>query len=211
MPSQPPKPTVMIPTDVHSFSRPFAEQHGATAAVLLKFLAYKVRRSKNRRDEKFWFYNSARKIAERVPYFSASTISAQVTALQGKGLLEIGNYNKWKQDRTKWFHVTEEVAQQVKADLISFDANVANEQGVLAAVLHYNLFYFIRLQVKKKVKAPQKLMSPKLLATLLPFCESAIKNALKKLGDAGLIVKCKGARANYTLPPADLVTLGQMG
>lgn len=200
----------MIPTNVHSFSRSFAKDHGATAAVLMKFLAYKVRRSKNRRDEKFWFFNSARKIAAKLPYFSASTISAQVKALEKKGLLEIGNYNKWKQDRTQWFHVTEEVAQQVKADLISFDANVAREHGVLAAVLHYNLFYFIRLKVKKKVKAPQKSMSPKLLATLLPFCESAIKKALKKLVGGGLIGKCKGSRATYTLPQADLVTLGQM-
>lgn len=206
----------MIPTDVHSFSRSFAVEYGATASTLLKFLAYKVRRSKNRRDGKAWYFNSAKKIAEKLPYFSPSTISAQVKTLAEKGLLEIGTYNPWKQDRTQWYYVTDEVGEQVNDDLISFDANVAKEHGVLAAVLHYNLVHFIRLRVKRKVKAkaevkaPQQVMSPKLLARLLPFCESAIKKALKKLVDAGLIVKCDGSRATYTLPDADLVTLSQM-
>lgn len=206
----------MIPIDVHSFSRSFAADHGATAAMLLKFIAYKVSRSQNKRDGRAWYFDSAKKISARFPYLSASTISSQVKSLEAKGLLEIGNYNLWKRDRTQWFHVTEEVAERVNADQISFDANAAKDHGVLAAVLHYNLVHFIRLRVKKKVKAksevkaPNHVMSPKLLATLLPFSESAIKKALKKLVDAGLIVKCVGSRATYTLPAADLLTLGQM-
>lgn len=201
----------MIPTEVHSFSRPFAKEHGVTAAVLLKHLAYKVGESKNKREGKYWYYNAAKKLQAKLPYLSASTISAQAKSLQNKGLLEIGNFNKWKQDKTQWYHVADEVRAEVEEELIRFDAEVAKEVGVTAAVIHFNLCHFIRLQIKKKVKHPQHTMSPQELAqNHLPFLsESAIKKALAKLVKEKLIVKLKTPRSTYCLPEEDLVILRQ--
>lgn len=199
----------MIPTEVHSFSRPFAEQYGVTSAVLLKHLANKVSTSKNERDGKRWHYNSAKKLQSKLPYLSASTISAQVKTLQKKDLLEIENYNKWKQDKTQWYHVTRRIRGEVETDLISFDAEVAEKVGILPAVLHYNLYYFIGLQIKNKVKNPKQMMSPKELAKHLPFSESAIKKALSKLWREKLIVKLKKPRSTYRLPEEDLLIMRQ--
>lgn len=200
----------MIPTEVHSFSRSFAKEHGATAAVLLKHLAYKVRTSKNVRDGKKWHYNSAKKLQRKLPYLSASTISAQVKSLQEKELLEIANYNKWKHDKTQWYHVNKQIREEVEDDLISFDAEVAKKVGILPAVLHFNLYHFIRLQVKQRVKMPKHTMLPKELVNLLPFSESAIKNGLKKLQEEGLITKSKKQRSTFSVTPDDMALMGQM-
>lgn len=200
---------IMIPTEVHSFSRSFAKEHGATAAVLLKHLAYKVSTSKNKRDGKRWHYNSAKELQSKLPYLKKSTISAQVKKLQEKKLLEIGNYNTWKHDKTQWYHVTKQIREEVEDDLISFDAEVAKKVGILPAVLHFNLHYFIRLQIRNKVTVPKHTMSPQELAQLLPFSESAIKNGLKELLKEGLIIKLKKPRSTYGLPDEDAVLMSQ--
>ncbi len=199
----------MIPTDVHSFSRTFARQHGVTPAVLLKHLAFKVRTSKNRRLDKLWHFNSARKLQTKLPYFSSSTISATIKILESKKLLELGNFNKWPHDKTQWYHVPEELYGDVEEEPLKFDREVARIVGVLGAVLHFNLHYFIRGQVKKKLKAPKHMMSSKALTQILPFSESAIKKALNKLSDTGLIVKLQSPRSTYTLPASDLVLMKQ--
>ena len=163
------------------------------------------------RDGRYWHYNPAKKLQRKLPYLSPSTISATVKALEGKGLLEIGNYNKRKNDKTHWYHVTRPISGEVETDLISFDAEVAEKVGVTAAVIHFNLCHFIRRQVQKKVKHPQHTMSPQELAKehLPLFSESAIKKALAKLVKEKLIVKLKKPRSTYCLPEEDLVILRQ--
>lgn len=201
----------MIPTVVHSFSRTFAKKHGVTGAVLLKHIAYKVGERTNLRDGKYWHHNPAKEFQRKLPYLSSSTISATVKKLQAKELLEIGNYNKWKHDRTHWYHVTDEIRDEVETDLIKFDAEVAEKVGVTPAVIHFNLFNFIRRQVQKKVKQPRHTMSHQELASKhLPlFSEAAIKKALAKLVKEKLIVKLKKPRSTYCLPEEDLVILRQ--
>jgi hypothetical protein len=160
----------------------------------MQHLAYKIRRSKNVRDGKQWHYNSAKKLQAKLPYLSPSTISAQVKSLQVKTLLEIGNYNKWKRDKTQWYHITPQIQVTVWDDPIKFDAEVAKEVGILPAVLHFNLYYHIRLQCRKKIESPKHMMSPQDLAIKwLPYSEPAIK--------------LRRPRSTYTLPDADLVLM----
>jgi biotin operon repressor len=199
----------MIPTEVHSFSRTFAEEHGATAAVIMQHLAYKIRRSKNLREGKRWHYNSAKKLQAKMPYLSSSTISSQVKSLKKNGLLEIENHNRWKHDKTQWYHMSPENMLRAWDDPIKFDAEVAKKVGILPALLHFNLCYFIRLQVRKKVANPKHVMAPQDLAARLPFSESAIKKGLMQLRKAGLIIKLKKPRSTYRLPDADVILMSQ--
>ncbi len=199
----------MNPSNVHSFSRSFAREHGVTGAIVLKHIAYKVRTSKNKRDEKLWHYNSAKKLAQKIPYLSASTISAVVRELQENNVLEIGNHNKRRADRTLWFHVTEEVCAEVEMDIIRFDSEVAKKHGILSAVLHFNLRHFLKNQRIQPGKSPSHVMSASKLSELLPFSESAIKKALARLVDAKVIIKCADARATYTFPDEVLKALGK--
>jgi len=173
----------------------------------MQHLAYKIRRSKNVLKGKQWHYNSAKKLQAKLPYLSPSTISAQVKSLQKNNLLEIDNFNKWKRDKTQWYHITPQIQVTVWDDPIKFDAEVAKEAGILPAVLHFNLYHFIRLQCMQKVESPTHMMSIQRLAEDLPYSESAIKMGLKKLWREGLIVKLRRPRSTYTLPDADLVLM----
>lgn len=189
----------------HSFSKTFAEQHGVTEAIVLKHLAHKTRRSANIRDDKQWYYDSLDELMVKMPYLGRSTIDDAVNSLAGKGMLEIGNYNGRAYDRTRWFHVPEEHWDAVEERNIYFHATDAEAHGVTAAVLMFNLEYWLkrRLRAGKETHS----MDLKKLADKLPFKVSTTKAALSRLVAAGPIVKVPGKRSEYAFPPDRMRTL----
>src|SRR4051794_16172501 len=90
---------------VHAFPRAYATDYGVNEAIILKWLAHKTRRSKNIRDEKQWFYGTFTEISKRFPYLSKTSVARAIGSLEQAKLIEIGNYNKLKFDRTHWYHV----------------------------------------------------------------------------------------------------------
>lgn len=61
----------------------------------------------NKKDGKYWTYNSDTSLKKMFPYFSISAIRRMRRNLLKAGLIEIGNYNKWKQDKTTWYTYTD--------------------------------------------------------------------------------------------------------
>ncbi len=183
----------------HSFSKTFAEQHGVTEAIVLKFLAYKTRRSGNCRDDKNWYYAPLDALIDKFPYLGRSTIDDAVKSLAAKGMLEIGNYNKLPFDRTRWYHVPEQYWDALEERKISFYAPDAEAHGLSAAVVMFNLEFWL----KKQLKAGKEthLLSPEKLAESVPFKASTIKAALSKLVDAGAVIKVPDKRSEYAFPP----------
>jgi hypothetical protein len=182
-----------------SFSRSFAQEYTVNEAVILKYLAYKVGRSKNWHDGKQWYYGSTKALQKQFPYISASAIDANIRKMGKTSALEIGNHNHWKQDRTRWFHVPKVTRDEVfKGKMIRFDADDAKRHGITAAVLLQN----VRYHLKKKLRKSQDTdvaheMSPAALSkikpttgrSILPFSESTIKATLKALVEKGVILK----------------------
>jgi len=199
-----------------SFSRSFARDHSVNAAVILKYLAYKVRRSNNWHDEKQWYYGSTKALQKQFPYISASAIDANIRKMGKTSMLEIGNYNLWTQDKTRWFHVPKEFRNAVESDLIKFDSDDAGYHGITAAVLLHNLRYWIRRKLKKSQDTDVvHEMSPSALSkikpttgrSILPFSESTIKATLKTLVEKGVILKTSETKPEYTLPPSEMQEL----
>ena len=193
---------------IHSFSRSFAQEHTVNEAVILKYLAYKVERSKNWRDGKQWYYGSTKALQKQFPYISASAIDANIRKMGQTPMLEIGCFNQWRQDKTRWFHVPKEFRNAVESDLIKFDPEDAAHHGVTAAVLLHNLRYWLRRKLKKSqdINVSHE-MSPVALSKLLPFSESTIKATLKTLVDKGVILKTSKTKPEYTLPPNEMQDL----
>lgn len=183
----------------HSFSKTIAEQHGVTEAIVLKHLAYKTRRSTNIPDGRQWYYDPLDALEDKFPYFGRSTIDDAVKSLAEKGMLEIGNYNEHAYDRTRWYHVHEEHWDAVEEHKIRFHAPDAEAHGVTAAVLLFNLEYWLkrRLRAGKETHS----MDLKKLEECLPFKVSTMKAALSRLVTAGAIVKVPGKRSEYAFPP----------
>lgn len=192
----------------HYFSLEFAAQHGVKEAIVLKFLAHKVRLSKNVRNDKKWFFNPIREVTKRYPYIPKSTMDKLLKRLKADDLVEIGNYNRRGYDRTGWYTVPQEVMDAVeKGKLIRVGVKIAAELGIAAGVLIENLRYWIKRKAAKRKKGDASTvyhkMSPAGLAMDLPcFDQSTIKRALKALAETPVprIVKHPTLKATYTLP-----------
>lgn len=199
-----------------SFSRSFAQEHTVNEAVILKYLAYKVGRSKNWHDEKQWYYGSTKELQEKMPYISSSAIDANIRKMGKTPMLEIGNYNPWSQDRTRWFHVPKEARNALESDTITFNSDDAVHHGITAAVLLHNLRHNLKKELKKSQDtdvahemSPAALskIQPKTGRSILPFSESTIKATLKTLVEKGVILKTSKTKPEYTLPPSEMMDL----
>ncbi len=94
----------------HHFETEVAKVVGVEAAVILFNIAYWC--DKNRKngrhfhDGLYWTYNSTRAFTEQFPYLSRGKVDRAIARLQDNGLVEIGNYNDDRLDRTRWYAVT---------------------------------------------------------------------------------------------------------
>ena len=185
----------------HSFSRSFAHQNSVNEAVILKFIAAKVRSSNNIKDDKQWYFGPIKDIAKKIPAISSSAIDANLVKMEKKGHVEFGNGNKLSFDRTRWYHVPEPFVNDVENDLITFDIRVAQDHGIPTAAIYHNLRYWLQTQMRKTkgIDVTQE-MSPTKLAGVLPFSQAGIKKALAHLVEKGLIIKTSATKPEYTLP-----------
>lgn len=185
----------------HYFSLGFAKEHGVPEAIVAKFLGRKVRKSKNRRDGKTWFYDTVRNLAENYPYIRPTTMMDILKRLKRKKLIEVGRYNKLSFDRTCWYTVPQEIMDAVeKNPLIRVDLDVAGTHSICAGVLIAHMRHEL---IEKPAKTKKPLtdiympMSPAVLARCIPFSAKTIKRTLDKL--AGWIVKHPTRKLTYTL------------
>lgn len=172
------------PVDTHYFSRKVASEKGIKEALLLGFLAYKTKTSKNRRNEKAWYYDSLDAIQKRFPYMKRSAIGDALKVLATEeGTLQVGKFNRMKADRTQWFHVPKETRAMVEKDLIALDVEIATRLGMAEGILIEHIRY-------RSKKEPEVLLQPAVLHQKLPFLsKSTIKRAIKQLIDAGCVEK----------------------
>ena len=122
----------------HSFSD-LAKEHGATAAVLLKYLAYKVSKSHKEHQGRKWHYETTKALAARFPYFTPSTINATLNKLTGS-ILHRGNFNRKGFDRTSWYAFRDDNTRKRALNKAAyFRVADAVKYQLPAAVLIWNL------------------------------------------------------------------------
>lgn len=96
----------------HAFSVEAASIVGINAAILLEHISFWVHQNaaagRNIRDGAAWTYGSVREIAERFPYMTEKQVRGALDRLQAEGLVKVGNFNRVKYDRTRWFSLTHE-------------------------------------------------------------------------------------------------------
>lgn len=86
-----------------------AKSIGLNEAIVLQQIHYWTEQNgkadRNGRDGYYWAYNSYREWQKQFPWWSERTIKRIFTALERRGLLISGSYNRLKMDRTKWYRV----------------------------------------------------------------------------------------------------------
>jgi len=108
-----------------------AKELGLNAAVFLQQLHYWVEQKKQHgsryqdsfKDGYFWVYNTINEWLEKLPFLgSKSTFKRMIYELQEKGILVIGNYNKFENDHTSWYRIN-----YLRLEQISKSLQVQNE------------------------------------------------------------------------------------
>ncbi|HEB2247167.1 TPA: DnaD domain protein, partial [Staphylococcus aureus] len=74
-------------------------------AIVLQQIHYWLNNSKHKYDGKTWIFNSYPEWQKQFPFWSLITIKRTIYSLEKQNLLLIGNYNKAKFDKTKWYSI----------------------------------------------------------------------------------------------------------
>lgn len=89
------------------FDPDIAREHGTDAAIIysnIEFWVYKnAANGKHFHDGEYWTYNSIKAFNELFDYLSEGQIRRCLEKLEKAGLIKVGEYNKTKYDRTKWY------------------------------------------------------------------------------------------------------------
>lgn len=93
----------------HVFDIDIASKYGVDCAIIIHNLCFWVYKNqsnkKNFYDGHYWTYNSERAFSEIFPYWSRRQIQTILNKLKKNSIIEVGNYNKKKYDRTNWYTV----------------------------------------------------------------------------------------------------------
>ena len=91
----------------HHFNIDVATEYGLHAAILLANLQYWIKYNQANGVNKYfgrtWSFNSARAFKELFPYMTERTISRTLKKLCDIGVLQKGNFNRKKFDKTIWY------------------------------------------------------------------------------------------------------------
>lgn len=95
----------------HYFDVQIAKLYGVHCAVILQNIWHWLRKNeangKNFYDGTYWTYNSTKAFADLFPYLTQKQVRTAIEKLVDDGILQTGNYNEMKYDRTTWYAVTD--------------------------------------------------------------------------------------------------------
>ncbi|MDM5333411.1 hypothetical protein QUF56_09250 [Ureibacillus composti] len=85
-----------------------AAKIGLNNAIIIQQVHYWLRVSNNVRDGHKWVYRTLEEWHLEFPFWSKSTLDRAIKSLEEQNLLVVGNYNRLKMDRTKWYRINYE-------------------------------------------------------------------------------------------------------
>lgn len=95
----------------HSVDIKLASLLGNNRSILLSNIKFWVtenqKNNRNYHEGLYWTFNTIESYHEHFPYIKLSSIARYLRELEQFGILQVGNFNKRKYDRTKWYTVTE--------------------------------------------------------------------------------------------------------
>ncbi|MDH8790042.1 DnaD domain protein [Staphylococcus epidermidis] len=99
-------PILVLPT--------LATEIGLNESIVLQQMHYWLKKSNYNYDGRHWIYNSFPEWQKHFPFWSVMTIKRAVYSLEKQNLLYVGNYNKAKFDKTKWYSINYEKLEGMK-------------------------------------------------------------------------------------------------
>ncbi len=106
----------------YSFNTEHAKKYGVGEAIVIRNLLYwiskNIANSKNEFDGYTYTYNSIKAFNALFPFWSERQIGRILKSLEEQNVIKVGNYNKAKYDRTKWYAFVDyhSIDQMVKSN-----------------------------------------------------------------------------------------------
>ena len=82
-----------------------AQEIGLNEAIMLQQMHYWLLKSANEFTGVKWFYKTLEEWQTEFPFWSAMTIRRTLGSLEKQKIIKIGNFNKKKFDKTKWYTI----------------------------------------------------------------------------------------------------------
>lgn len=99
----------------HHFNISIAQKYGVHVALFLDHMAFWITKNMannhNLHDGAYWTRNTVEAYSTIFPYLTPKQIRKVLLDCQKYGLINVGNYNKLKYDRTGWYSLTEYAAK----------------------------------------------------------------------------------------------------
>lgn len=90
-----------------------ANKIGLNEAIFVQQLHYWLQESKHFHDGSKWVYNTYEDWHKQFTFWSLSTIQRTTIKLQKMGIIKVGNYNRHKMDKTKWYSINYEIINEI--------------------------------------------------------------------------------------------------
>ena len=98
-------------TAYYAFNKEIADRYGLSAAILLQYIHYWCKKNeeegRNIIDGCAWTYNTIPAIVEQIACLSEYQVRSATKKLVDAGLIVVGNFNRTKADKMKWYAVTD--------------------------------------------------------------------------------------------------------
>lgn len=82
---------------------------GLNEAIVLQQMHYWLNmnefKQQNYHDGRYWFFNTYAELQEQFPFWNEKTIKRIIANLKEKEYIFVGNFNKYKYDRTNWYTI----------------------------------------------------------------------------------------------------------
>lgn len=101
-----------------AFTHKLIRKVGFQEAVILSQIHYWVQKNKrdgrNFHDGRYWTFNSFEKWHEQFFWWDIRTLKRYFSKLKNAGYIIVGNYNKYRRDRTKWYTLNYELLPELQ-------------------------------------------------------------------------------------------------
>ena len=101
-----------------------AKEIGLNEAIMLQQMHYWLLKSANEFTGVKWFYKTLEEWQTEFPFWSAMTIRRTLGSLEKQKIIKIGNFNKKKFDKTKWFTID---YQRVNRRCVQFEQTMCSD------------------------------------------------------------------------------------
>ncbi|MFB6649196.1 DnaD domain-containing protein [Bacillus toyonensis] len=107
-----------------------AKAIGLNEAIFLQQVHYWLNKSKHFHDGYYWIYNTYEDWLEQFPFWSNATLRRIVNKLEKQELIIVGNYNKLKIDKTKWYRVNYNLLNRMSSPCAQIEQSECSKRAV---------------------------------------------------------------------------------